>query len=106
MFRVPGISFRSPTIRLLQIGLAALTAMSALPHGQAAAAGPAALVKDINQLPYSDAGSTPGSLFEMGGKLYFAAFDETNGRELWTTDGTEAGTVLVKDISPGNSGSS
>jgi ELWxxDGT repeat protein len=23
-----------------------------------------------------------------------------NGRELWKTDGTEAGTVLVKDINP------
>ncbi len=35
----------------------------------------------------------------------FAADDGTNGIELWTTDGTPTGTVLLKDINPG-SGSS
>ena len=34
----------------------------------------------------------------MGGKLFFTANDGKNGRELWKTDGTKAGTVLVKDI--------
>lgn len=36
---------------------------------------------------------------------FFAAIDETNGEELWVTDGTKAGTKLVKDIWPGNSSS-
>jgi ELWxxDGT repeat protein len=38
--------------------------------------------------------------------LYFTAYTTINGRELWKTDGTEAGTVLVKDISPNYSVSS
>ncbi|WP_431620994.1 ELWxxDGT repeat protein [Limnospira platensis] len=38
--------------------------------------------------------------------LYFQANDDTNGTELWKSDGTEAGTVLVKDINPGTGNSS
>ena len=34
-------------------------------------------------------------------QLYFTANDDFNGRELWKTDGTTAGTSLVKDITPG-----
>ena len=39
------------------------------------------------------------------GALYFAASDGVSGTELWKTNGTNAGTVRVKDISPGGSGS-
>ena len=37
--------------------------------------------------------------------MFFTARDGKHGRELWTSDGTEAGTVLVKDIRPGAYGS-
>src|SRR5207248_1354608 len=37
--------------------------------------------------------------------LFFAANDGVHGTELWTSDGTAAGTVLVKDINPGSSSS-
>lgn len=38
---------------------------------------------------------------EYKGKLYFDAFNGVDGRELWKTDGTENGTIMVKDINPG-----
>lgn len=36
-----------------------------------------------------------------GNIFYFSAFDATNGKELWKTDGTPAGTVMIKDIKAG-----
>ncbi len=38
---------------------------------------------------------------KLGDELYFLAGDGKLGEELWKTDGTESGTVLVKDINPG-----
>src|SRR5262249_56068638 len=45
--------------------------------------------------------SNPGSFTVVKGTLFFSAGDTTHGTELWKSDGTEAGTVLVKDINPG-----
>ncbi len=43
--------------------------------------------------------SLPSRLFSVANNLmYFRATDAANGTELWKTDGTPAGTVLVKDI--------
>lgn len=36
----------------------------------------------------------------IGARVYFAADDGSHGRELWTTDGSAAGTLLLKDIHP------
>ncbi|MDR2926654.1 MAG: T9SS type A sorting domain-containing protein [Cytophagaceae bacterium] len=36
-----------------------------------------------------------------GYKAFFAATDAEHGEELWVTDGTSAGTHMVKDINPG-----
>jgi len=45
--------------------------------------------------------SNPGGFTEFNGSLYFSAKDG-NGMELWKTDGTASGTVIVKDIYPGS----
>ena len=64
------------------------------------------LVKNINRGTFGDGsgrGSDPSSLAAMGGRLFFAADDGTRGRELWSSDGSRAGTVLVKNIHPTDS---
>ena len=43
---------------------------------------------------------------KSGGVVFFVADDGVHGPELWMTDGTTEGTVLVRDIRPGSQGSS
>jgi ELWxxDGT repeat protein len=46
----------------------------------------------------------PVGLFAFKSVVYFQADDGTTGLELWKTDGTVAGTGLVKDVMPGLEG--
>ena len=48
--------------------------------------------------------SRPFGFAGVAGTLFFNADDGIHGRELWKSDGTKAGTVLVKDIDPGDDG--
>jgi ELWxxDGT repeat protein len=43
----------------------------------------------------------PSKTVRSGGKLFFSAWDPVHGRELWCTDGSPAGTYMVKDIYAG-----
>lgn len=45
-------------------------------------------------------------LTAVGERLFFAVFTAATGEELWTSDGTAAGTRLVMDAAPGARGSS
>ena len=48
-------------------------------------------------VPVQNSGN-PTVLFDYNGMLLFRATDGSNGVELWKSDGTAAGTILVKDI--------
>ncbi len=37
----------------------------------------------------------------VGNKVFYAAADDSHGEELWVSNGTPEGTVMVKDINPG-----
>ena len=58
------------------------------------------LVKNINTSTSFPQSSDPEDFVEFNGKTYFSAYSDETGIELWETDGTEAGTELVKDINP------
>jgi len=69
-------------------------------------------VLDIND---GEGNSSPNNLFVFNGALFFGADDSSGvnspgsadlGRELWTTDGTTAGTSLVIDLRTGDDSSS
>ncbi len=61
-------------------------------------------------IAYFDPENEPGEaprfhLATLGDRLLFAAGDEVHGVELWASDGTAAGTRLLKDILPGSASS-
>ena len=56
------------------------------------------LVKDICIGPGN---SNPGNFVRLGNHTFFVANDALHGYELWVTDGTDAGTTMVKDINQG-----
>lgn len=60
-----------------------------------------ALVAEINSASYEDEtpqGSSPTYFALVDGTVYFSAFTQTAGRELWQTDGTVEGTRQVADF--------
>ncbi|TWT55024.1 hypothetical protein Pla22_26780 [Rubripirellula amarantea] len=58
------------------------------------------LLGDINAVLKMES-SSPQHFTEVGSTLYFTAETSRYGRELWKTDGTASGTILVHDINAG-----
>ena len=62
------------------------------------------LVKDINNST-NNYGSNPSYTVALGSSVVFVANDPITGGELWISNGSSAGTTLIKDIYPGGFGS-
>lgn len=63
--------------------------------------GTAEMVKDICPgycFSEYEAGSLPRKMNVVNGTLFFLANDDTHGAELWASDGSETGTILLRDI--------
>ena len=78
----------------LVVAAAAAKAQAATPY----------LVKDINPNPDS-ANASPSDFASFAGRAVFAATQDGD-RELWSSDGTEAGTIRLADVCPGECSSS
>jgi ELWxxDGT repeat protein len=92
------------TVRTVRLVSSIAVALFTCLIGTARADGPRTiLVKDTGPSS-SSPGTNSSSAFNsavVNGWVRFAAADPPTGLELWKTDGTAAGTVLVKDIAPG-----
>ena len=66
-----------------------------------AGAGYAQSVSMVKDIETRLTGLAPQNFVQVGGLVYFSAWRVGEGRELWKTDGTVAGTTLIHDIAPG-----
>jgi ELWxxDGT repeat protein len=62
------------------------------------------MVKDFGSIYFqtvTSTYSTAQSFTSLDGNIFFQAYDPAHGTELWKSNGTAAGTIMVKDINPG-----
>jgi len=58
------------------------------------------LIKDIYPGVFGSMNYGAAGFFVYGSKVLFAASDGVNGTSLWITDGTNAGTFMLKNVTP------
>ena len=74
----------------------------ALYRSDGTAAGTVELARFAPQLGLNQV-ADPAGFAVLGGSAFFVADDGEHGVELWVTDGTAAGTRMVRDLAPGPS---
>src|SRR4029077_14079799 len=62
--------------------------------------GTAATTMRVKDAPVGNVDSSPTGLVLLNDDVLFAANDGISGNELWKSDGTVSGTILVRDINP------
>lgn len=58
-------------------------------------------VRNVKDIASGSLNSNPDALTAVGTSVYFSASDGTHGIELWSSDGSDGGTVMVSDINTG-----
>jgi ELWxxDGT repeat protein len=94
---VPEVS----TMTASKLWRTAAASLSFIAASALAAADEPYLVRDIHPGAGPALGSQPVLIQTEDGPAFLVASDEDHGRELWITDGTAAGTRLVRDVCPG-----
>lgn len=91
------------------LGEAAAITLAALLLTSSSSAAPeevaAERLADTTTDPFTFGGSRPMDFVRVGDAVFFSAETHRTGRELWVTDGTDAGTRLVRELVPGGAGS-
>jgi ELWxxDGT repeat protein len=89
-------------MRMLRLGLLHLLMLVGVVLINSPAYGAIALTIIDIAPGYGDLGAKPTNLTVVGERLFFVADDGVHGRELWFSDGTESGTNMVVDLTPGS----
>src|SRR5262249_33897140 len=55
----------------------------------------------VTEIKDTTASSDPSNLVNVNGALYFTANDGAHGTQLWKSDGSAAGTVMLTDLNEG-----
>ncbi len=88
------------TVAVAATGMATLALVPGAARGAQATGAPARpAVSLVADLAPGRAGSDPRDLTAMNGTLFFTAWTPGHGRQLWKTNGTAAGTIMLTQVS-------